>query len=80
MCGVLYHDSEGGGVPSSRISINCPQRRLYPGKFHVQTFSLRGRGAAGGEGAAAPLKHGNNSHAGGASSPASEDGALFQKY
>ena len=52
---VLPQDSEVGGVPSAVMSVNLPQLRLDAGKFHVQKFSLEGRIAAGGEGAAVLL-------------------------
>ena len=43
ICGVLTHNSEVGGLPNSRMSVNFPQRRSDAGTFHVQFFSRRSR-------------------------------------
>ena len=76
-CGILPQYYEVYGVPSARMYVNPPQRRLDAGKFHVQTFFIECCGAAGREGASTTMRHVRNAHYGRAADQASEDGALL---
>ena len=78
ICGVLPQDSEVCGVPSAWMSGNFPQRRSDAVTFHVHKSSIEGRCATGGEWAASPLQHVENSHVVRTTDQALEDGALFQ--
>ena len=67
-------------MPSARIPGKGPHRRSDEGDFHVQTFSLEYRGAAGAEGASAPLLHAQNAHSSGDAAQALEESVLLQEY